>query len=152
MAPKFQRPLAKGYTLLELLLCISIITVLTGISLISVAAPQQLLTVQSYQMQTRQTLMQARLTAMLTGHPVTLSITPWIWWLDERKALTLMPDSGWRWQTDLSKLKWDARGQFILTDTHGQIVTTPQTLRLTYNQKEKVRIDLDPQTQHVQVH
>ena len=146
------KSLAKGYTLLELMLCISILTVLTGISLISVAAPQQLLTVQSYQMQARQLLTQTRLTALLTGRSITLSITPWIWWVDEQKALTLMSDSGWRWQTDVNKINWDAKGHFALIDTRGQMVTIPQMLRLTYNQEEKVWINLDPQTQRIQVH
>lgn len=152
MAQKLQRKLAQGYTLLELMLCISIITALTGISLISVAAPQQLLTVQSYQMQARQVLTQTRLMAMLTGRPITLSITPWIWWLDEQKSMTLIPDSGWRWQTDLSKINWDEKGYFDLTNTQGKTVTTPQTLRLIYNQKETVWIEINPQTQHIQVH
>jgi prepilin-type N-terminal cleavage/methylation domain-containing protein len=148
MAPQ---PL-KGYTLLELMLCISIITVLTGISLISVAAPQQLLTEQSYLIQARQVLTQTRLAAMLTGRSITLSVTPWIWWSDEQKVLTLPPESGWRWQTDLSKIHWDVQGHFVLTDTQGQMVSIPKTLQLTYNQKEKVWISFDPQTQRFQVH
>lgn len=149
MAPQ---SLAQGYTLLELMLCISIITVLTGVSLISVAAPQQLLTIQSYQMQARQLLTQTRLTTLLTGRPISLSVTPWIWWIGEQKALTLTPESGWRWQSDVSKVNWDAQGHFALIDTRGQMVNTPQMLRLTYNQKEKVWIHLDPKTQHIQVH
>jgi prepilin-type N-terminal cleavage/methylation domain-containing protein len=144
--------LSQGYTLLELMLCISILTVLTGISLISVAAPQQLLTIQGYQIQAKQRLTQARVTAMLTGHSVSISLTPWVWWLDEEKAFTIPQESGWRWQTNLSKITWDAHGHFTLIDTQGQRCLTPQMLQLTYNQKEKVWIDLDSQAQQIQVH
>lgn len=152
MAAKHQRALNQGYTLLELLLSISILTALTGISLIGIAAPQQLLTVQQYQMQARQVFTQARLTALLTGHPVMVNLTPWVWWLDEEKAISFPQDSGWRWQTNLSKIKWNDQGRFALIDTQGAVMTTPQTLQLTYNQKEKVWIDLDPQIQQVQIH
>jgi prepilin-type N-terminal cleavage/methylation domain-containing protein len=152
MAQKLRRNLATGYTLLELMLCISIITVLTGISFISVAAPQQLLAVQSQRIEAHRILTQVRLASLLAGRSITLSITPWIWWRDEQKALILAPESGWRWQTELSKINWNEKGQFSLINTQGQEVGTPQTLRLTYNQKEKFRIEFDPQSQRIQVH
>jgi prepilin-type N-terminal cleavage/methylation domain-containing protein len=132
-----------GYTLLELLIAVSILLVITGISLVGIASPRTMLEKESMISEITQILTQAQLTSVLRGTTVTLSFTPVALWIDEVKRLEFNEASGFRWKTDISKLVFHGNGDTTVLDSNGRSDTLSKAVQLTYNQKAIASVQID---------
>jgi len=135
-----------GYTVLELLITVSILMALTGISLISFAAPRHLIEKETLLVQVTETIQQARLQPMLQGKAATISITPWTMWLNDKKQVEFTATSGWQWKGNISLITIQPDTSLSIRSTNGKIETTPQEAVLTYNQSRVAAIVLNPQS------
>jgi Tfp pilus assembly protein FimT len=144
MAEKSVMKRVNGYTVIELLVTVSIMTVLTGISLISIAAPGKLLEKSTLLNQISTSLNQAETDTLVTGKTVTVSITPFALWIGDTKQLEWPEASGWQWHGDIKDITLKPDGSLSLTDTSGDIQTSPKEVVLTYNQKRVALLHLDP--------
>lgn len=142
---------AMGYTLLELLVTISIMAVLATISMTSFASPNFLLQAEGKKSEISQLLAKAQLNPILSGQKLEVSFTNLAVWLNDNKRMVFDADTGWRWETDIGKVIFLTDGSLTMINARGLSVDTPQTVFLTYNQKHVLRLDFNPKTQSVQV-
>jgi len=135
-----------GYTVLELLITVSILLALTGISLISFAAPRYLFEKETVIAQMTEVVNQARLQPMLQGQATTLSITSGTLWLNDEKRLEFTPQSGWQWKGNISLITIQPDTSLSIRSTNGKTESTPQEAVLTYNQERVAAIVFNPQS------
>ncbi len=139
---KIARP--KGYSLLELLVTLTILTALTGVSLIGFASPKALLDRESTLTLVANLLENAQLRSLFTGKTTTLSWTPYAWWMNEQKTLDFGTNSPWRWQNEIQSVQLQADGGLSVTDQNGQDSTLPQAVKLFYNQTQVAQLVIVP--------
>lgn len=147
LAEKLRMKKAQGYTLLELMLTVSLLAILTGLSLISIASPRLLMEAQNQKNQVAQIIAKAQLQPLLTGQATQLIFTPWALWMNERKVMELPQGGGWQWQTNIDKVRLSANGSIQLIMATGQSSASPQMAILTYNQTRMVEVEINPQLQ-----
>lgn len=138
------RTFRSGYTLLELLVTLSILGVLTSISFISIAAPLGLLKKESQISHLSNLFQLSQLHSLLTGESTQLSFTPWVLWINDRKALEFSKDSPWQWQTTINTVQIQPDGNLQITTSEGKTSLLPQQAILTYNQEGVAWVDLNP--------
>jgi prepilin-type N-terminal cleavage/methylation domain-containing protein len=141
----------RGYTLLELLITVGILSTLAGISLTSIAAPQRMLEKEAMVARISSNLDRVQMQALLTGHPTTLSWTPWVLWQDEKKLIEFEQNGPWQWGSSIQNLQIRGDASLSLTDSRGRMSFLPQTLSLTYNQKQVALVAVDPQTGSLEI-
>lgn len=140
-----------GYTVMELLITVSLLTILTSISLISIASPKRLLEKETVLAEVSQLINQIQLEPMLKGQASKVSFTPWVVWVNEQKRLEFPQDSGWQWETAVKDLSIQPDNTLSIIDSKGQAVHLPQEVVLTYNQSRVAAIRLTPDQNVIRV-
>jgi hypothetical protein len=87
---------------------------------------------------------QVKMEPLFTGHPTTLSFTPWALWVNDKKRLEFPLHGAWEWKSKIKDLKFQANSTVVAIGTDGRIVPLPQAVILTYNKNSAAKILFDP--------
>lgn len=135
---------ASGYTVMELLVTVSLLVALTGISLISIASPRQLLEKETVLAQVSALVSQVQLEPLVKGQSVKLSFTPWTLWVNDQKRLEFPQNGPWQWKSEIKDLTIQPDNHFSAINQDGEAENLPQAITLTYNQSNVAFLTLNP--------
>jgi prepilin-type N-terminal cleavage/methylation domain-containing protein len=135
---------AKGYTLIELITVIFILSVLTSISFISITSPSKLMEKEAILGEVHRTLNQAKSAALIQGRPSKLSFSPKAFWFNETKVLAFEEQGPWQWESNVNSLMFLPNRTLRVVNAQGKEDTLTQQIGLTYNQDIVAFVHIDP--------
>lgn len=140
----------RGYSFVELIFTVLILSVLTSMSLAAITGTAGLVEKEQAVSSVAGSLRLAESQALYQGRAIPVDFARSALWVDDTKVLTL-PDN-WAFGREVSKLTVLSTGALKITGEDGEARVPPQSLPLTYNQKQVAFILMEPRALKVVHH